>query len=265
MTKEELIKAANGLYQEALEANAYYALLIQYDSNRNKYYEEMAISSAFYGISFMALQRSLFMELAKLFDKSKDVISVGQLLKLADESIALFPQYRLILETERDGKKHTTQIPFEHQLRKTEECFFKNEVESQRNINRILGIENADSIPITIKLKFSDYIELYKKELHSLRPQIDNLTIQRNKIYAHNDGDMKFDFETIYEKYSINYSDIKVLIDFSLDVTRLIIGVLTGVNKAEQYTNIDDWVGTLRLVQIGNKYKDVEIASHMKT
>ena len=171
----------------------------------------------------------------------------------------------MILETERDGKKHTTQIPFEHQLRKTEECFFKNEVESQRNINRILGIENADSIPITIKLKFSDYIELYKKELHSLRPQIDNLTIQRNKIYAHNDGDMKFDFETIYEKYSINYSDIKVLIDFSLDVTRLIIGVLTGVNKAEQYTNIDDWVGTLRLVQIGNKYKDVEIASHMKT
>ena len=63
----------------------------------------------------------------------------------------------------------------------------------------------------------------------------------------------------------IYYSDIKVLIDFSLDVTRLIIGVLTNINKAEQYSNIDDWEGTLRLVQLGNKYKDVEIASYMKT
>ena len=49
------------------------------------------------------------------------------------------------------------------------------------------------------------------------------------------------------------------MIDFALDCTGLILGVLTDVNQATQYANIDDWECTLMLTRLGLKYQEYDI------
>ena len=48
------------------------------------------------------------------------------------------------------------------------------------------------------------------------------------------------------------------MIEFALDAAGLIVGALTGVCKARNYSNIDDWEGTLMLVRLGLKYQDYD-------
>ena len=81
MEKEKLIKLAEDLYQSAFDANAYYAIMMQYREMSKKYNDEMNLSPAFYQVVYGALQKACFMEIAKLYDKTKDVVSVGLLLK----------------------------------------------------------------------------------------------------------------------------------------------------------------------------------------
>ena len=63
----------------------------------------------------------------------------------------------------------------------------------------------------------------------------------------------------MWEKNPVTYPDIQELIEFALDCTRLILGTLTGVNRAEKYGNIDDLKGTLMLTRLGLKYQDYEM------
>lgn len=77
MDKEKLIKLAEDLYQSAFDANAYYAIMMQYREMSKKYNNEMNLSPAFYQVVYGALQKACFMEIAKLYDKTKDVVSVG--------------------------------------------------------------------------------------------------------------------------------------------------------------------------------------------
>ena len=62
----------------------------------------------------------------------------------------------------------------------------------------------------------------------------------------------------------ILYPDIQEMIDFALDCTGLILGVLTDVNRATQYSNIDDWEGTLMLARLGLKYQEYDFQQSEK-
>ena len=70
MDKEKLIKLAEDLYQSAFDANAYYAIMMQYREMSKKYNNEMNLSPAFYQVVYGALQKACFMEIAKLYDKT---------------------------------------------------------------------------------------------------------------------------------------------------------------------------------------------------
>jgi len=89
MDKEKLIKLAEDLYQSAFDANAYYAIMMQYREMSKKYNDEMNFSPAFYQVVYGALQKACFMEIAKLYDKTKDVVSVGLLLKYCRDNLDL--------------------------------------------------------------------------------------------------------------------------------------------------------------------------------
>ena len=191
MEKEKLIKLAEDLYQSAFDANAYYAIMMQYREMSKKYNDEMNLSPAFYQVVYGALQKACFMEIAKLYDKTKDVVSVGLLLKYCRDSLDLFPEYR-------DSKKQ------------------------------------------------------------------ENIRVQRNKIYAHNDEKHILAEENVWDKNPVTYPDIQELIDFALDCTRLILGALTGVSRAVSYGNIDDMEGTLMLAKLGLKYQDYEMEQRHK-
>ena len=59
MDKEKLIKLAEDLYQSAFDANAYYAIMMQYREMSKKYNDEMNLSPAFYQVVYGALQNCM--------------------------------------------------------------------------------------------------------------------------------------------------------------------------------------------------------------
>ncbi len=255
MDKEQLIKLAEELYQEAFDANAYFLIIQQYGKMRKEYLPEMRLSSAFYSVVYEALQRACFIELAKLYDRTKGAYSIGTMLNFCEENLAYFSEYRDTVEIEDDGKKYVFPVPYQHRLKPAEECFFKEEVRVQRDIYKIFDASSADTAPVTVELTFRQFLELYKKRYSSLSKKRENMSEQRNKIYAHNDKRGIFNQEEVLEKNPLFYTDMQELIEFALDTTGLIVGALTGVCKARSYSNIDDWEGTLMLARLGLKYQ----------
>lgn len=94
MDKDTLIRIAEELHQGAFDANAYYLILQQYRKNQLEYAEEMKLSPAFYQTIHGALMKACFMEIAKLYDSSNGVVSIGTLLTKCAENQDLFPTYR---------------------------------------------------------------------------------------------------------------------------------------------------------------------------
>ena len=59
--------------------------------------------------------------------------------------------------------------------------------------------------------------------------------MQRNKLYAHNDKQRILSNENLTDRHPILYPDIQEMIDFALDCTGLILGVLTDVNREKAF------------------------------
>lgn len=85
MDKETLIRIAEELHQGAFDAKAYYLIMQQYRKNQRNYAEEMKVSPAFYHTVYDALMKACFMEIAKLYDTSNGVVSIGTLLVKCEE------------------------------------------------------------------------------------------------------------------------------------------------------------------------------------
>ena len=81
MDKEKLIKLAEDLYQSAFDANAYYAIMMQYREMSKKYNDEMNLSPAFYQVVYGALQKACFMvvlwKLQNCMIKPKTLFQLG--------------------------------------------------------------------------------------------------------------------------------------------------------------------------------------------
>ncbi len=264
MTRDNILKMAEKLYQEAFNANAYYTIMKQYQENYKKYDAEMCLSPAFYHTVYNALQVACFMELAKLYDKSSNVFCIGSLIKESNNNLSLFPEYRLIEECEIDGQKYTFHIPYQHELKKEEERFFEAQAKSQREVLKMFDTQSTDTFPVRVDLKFSEFLGLYYKRFCGLSAKLENIRVQRNKIYAHNDSAQISGVDELIKKKPVYYADLKELIDYALDVTRLIIACLTGVCRAERYYNINDWEATLMLAELGLKYQDYDHKQKMK-
>lgn len=180
-------------------------------------------------------------------------------MKYVQENISLFPEYRDTITIKEDGKEYSFQVPYQHHLKPSEKCFYKDEVNSQREILKLFNTPDFEKVPILVELTFSQFLGLYQKRFSSLSKKRENIQAQRNKIYAHNDERRILTEENICENNPVTYPDIQELINFALDCTRLILGTLTGVSRAVKYGNIDDLEGTLMLAKLGLKYQSYEI------
>ncbi len=264
MDKETLTQHAKELHQEAFDANQYFLLMQQYKKYRQDYPTAMQLSPAFYGVVYEALQKACFMEIAKLYDQSSGVVSIGFLLKACQENNTLFPEYRDHVTVKDNGKEYTFSIPYQHRLKPEEECFFKDQVESQRVIFRALHMSSPETAPVTTELTFQEFLELYRKRFRSLKKKQSNVHVQRNKIYAHNDQKRIEDIDSVLKNNPITYPDIQELIDFALDCSGLILGILTGKVNARQYANINDWDNTLWFAQLGLKYQEYDLKQKLE-
>lgn len=259
MAKEaEIVKIAEELFQEAINANSYFLILEQYDENYRDYVNELLMSPAFYSIAYLAMQNALFLELSKLYDRTKDTINLGYLIKLCEENKCI-PENRT-LKT-KDGK--IQKIPYIHKIREEEKWYFKDYSSGEQELGELLINTNKPDL-FYVKVTASEYIGFLGKQYNALNKITENLKNQRNKIYAHNDGKLGFDLKDFLDQNSLCNLDMQKLIDYAFDVTRFVIGALTGTEKGTSYKNINDWRGTLDYVRIGMKYKDLEVNSQIK-
>lgn len=250
--KGEIISIAKGLWQQTLNANSYYLILKQYNDYFKDYKDEISMSSAFYSLAYQAMQNALFIELSKLYDKTKGAINLRYLLKLCEE-YRCFPEYREF----PDKNGGIVKAPYIHRIKTGEEWYFKEYIEKDNMIMELF--ENSNKDEEIKEMCALEYIDFLVKQYNSIKTITEKLTRQRNKIYAHNDGELKFNIKECLENNPLYFSDIQTLIDYALDVTRFVIGALTGIEKATTYANVDDWKGTLDYVRLGVKYKDIEI------
>ena len=264
MDKDTLIRIAEELHQGAFDANAYYLILQQYRKNQREYAEEMKMSPAFYQTIHGALMKACFMEIAKLYDSSNGVVSIGTLLAKCAKNQDLFPTYRETMTVEHDGTAFSYQIPYQHQLKPEEERFFKDQVESDRKLFAMFDIPDAANAPVRVDLTFPEFLALYQKRFNALSKKRENIRMQRNKLYAHNDEQRILSKENPTDRHPIFYPDVQEMIAFALDCTGLILGVLTDVTRATQYSNIDDWEGTLMLARLGLKYQEYDFQQSEK-
>ena len=247
MNKKEIVHLATNIYEEALTAASYWHIINQYHVNVQKYNDEMNYSPAFYQVIYRALVESLFMNLAKVYDFDNESLTIRTLLSemkmVSAEDFA-----ECVGETYSFcGSK------FQHRLKPEEECFFKKEVAETHSICEALGV---DYIFTEVALSFEDLIVFYTKKLHSINPSIKKLINQRNKIYAHNDRNTNFEFEAIHKASPIKKEDAEALIETALDISCFCIEILTGVSKARDYININDWEASLKMIQIGVQFQD---------
>lgn len=257
LDKKIIINHANELYEQVLTANSYYSIIKQYGEYTNKYLREINHSPAFYSLAYLAFQNALFMELARIYDQSSGVINIKYLIDECKRNYVIFPKY--MCEFEYDGE--IIKIPHIHKIKREEECYYKEYVEEQKQLYKAFGLKDETSkskIPIEIELTIEEYFDLFNKRYRGLKNKIENIRVQRNKIYAHNDKKLCFDFNDIKKKNPIFYDDIGELIEYGFEVTKFVILCLSGESRAEHYINIDDWEYTLQTVKIGMKYREVE-------
>ena len=220
---KELFIMPNGLTEDGTKAVSYTHL----DVYKRQVYD--------------ALMKACFMEIAKLYDSSNGVVSIGTLLAKCEENQDLFPKYRETLTVDHDGTTFSYPVPYQHQLKPQEECFFKNRVEADRKLFAAFDIPDADNVPVRVDLTFPEFLDLYQKRFNGLSKKRDNIRMQRNKLYAHNDEQRIVNSENLPDRYPISYPDVQEMIDFALDCTGLILGILTDVNRAKpvSYTHLN--------------------------
>lgn len=245
MKKEELVHLAEHIYREAFDANCYYSVIQQYEKNQIENYEEMSLSPAFYHVVYNALIISTIMELSKIYDRSHDAINIRTLLTACSENKTLFLQNRGTTEINVDGDKYNEDIPYQHVVKKNEECFFKDEVNWNRTVTDLFGLQEA---PVFVDLTVEGYMDLYQKKYCSIKPKIDRLLTQRNKIYAHNDKMAIGDMQMLIKKNPLKRFEVEELISYALDVSKFVIASFTKNWKPDKPVNMEDWKATLSLL-----------------
>lgn len=254
MEKEELIDLAEHIYREAFDANCYHSVIRQYEKNLSENFEEMSLSPAFYHTIYNALIVSTVMELSKIYDRNSDTVNIRTLFTACNENKNLFPSNRGSVEIEVEGEKYKQDIPYQHIVKQGEECFFKDEINSNRAVGELFGLHES---PVIVDLTVEKYLDLYQKKYCSIKPKMDRLLTQRNKIYAHNDKIALEDIQTLINKNPLKQLEIQELIDYALEVSKFVIACLTGICKPDKPANMEDWFSTIQFAHLGRMYNKI--------
>ncbi len=260
--RQDIIDMAETLDSHARTAYSYYLILKQYTDAQSKYPNAMDMSPAFYQIVHSALRNACFMEVAKLYDASAGALSINNLLKECTANKDLFPKYRHAETTDIDGKQYTFEIPFQRRLTPEEEAVWRKTsteqqqkiADSQRKILSIFSAENEENISVSLDLSFEEFLDLNNILLNSMSKKLENIRIQRNKIYAHNDRNT----EKAEHDHMVFYQDIERLIDFAFDFVELILSIFTDEPLSRTYSNIGDWENTLEFTSLGLEYQHIK-------
>ena len=219
---EKILKYTKNIHMQALTANSYLFLMNYYNENYKSYKDEMNCTPAFWAMTYNSWYDSCFMFLARMFDVSSDVAGIRQLRELVGNNTSL-------LGTEK--------ISFP--MRKHDEKIFGKEVEVQDALFDILDIEDKrrnyyfDATGV-------EMVDIFSKKFSSMSKILDKLRDQRNKIVAHNSGEIEFDENKLKQIKRLSLDDENLLITYALDFTQFITYAIKKEYLPIKYGNIED-------------------------
>lgn len=219
---EKILKYTKNIHMQALTANSYLFLLKYFNENYKSYIDEINSTPAFWAMTYNSWYDSCFMLLARIFDVSSNVVGIRQLREIVGNNASL-------LGTEK--------ISFP--MREIDEKIFGKEVEVQDALFDILGVEGKRR-----KYYFDatgvEMVEIFSKKFTSMSKILDRLRNQRNKIVAHNSGEVEFDENKLKHIKRISLYDEDLLITYALDFTQFIIYAIKNEYLPIKYGNIED-------------------------
>lgn len=236
--KKKIMKMIDFLWRSTFDANGYFQVIKQFEDNRIKYSDEMEVSSAFYLYTYNALVIATFSEVSRLFDKGGNT-NLEILMKYCEKHTLLIQQ--IWDENNFDEEKNLY-----HTFKDDEKEFFIKELGAK--------LFPTESIKLSLETKF----KLFRWKYNKLNQVVENLKSQRDKIYSHNDAKSIESMDKYIKRYPISIENMELLIVFSLEYLQFLIAIITNTNKPSHAINIDDWEGTLMLVQLGDKYSEYD-------
>lgn len=259
--QREILRIAEGIYQQAFRANNYFQVMKQYRENIKEYRDEMRLSPVFYNLTYDALMRTTTMELTKIYEENGKIIGLRYLKNLFKRGTAQFPTNNQAEFQLPDGTVKIIQAPHIRWFRAEEIELLRRypqKLVSQKVIERVSSGERMTGElfnGLSIEMTINDYVELFEIKLDALKSQIDNLHKQRIKIYAHNDCEVCFDIEKIEKEFPITIEEIYAIIEVALEISKFAIAMLQKVVKPDTYVNVNDMKSTLEYVRLGRKYQ----------
>lgn len=227
-TKDELIQYAEFCHERAMQANQFWLTIQQFRTlyHSASYQKEIEVSPYFYTVALKALNNSLILELAKLYDENTKSIRLKALLGMIKENIARFPK-------ERDISVHS-----------------------------IINSENeelhTDALNETFYCKIplcpEDELNKLGKRLKEAKHISERLRQLRIYIYAHSDIHILDNYEQILKENSLGGNEIETLITLAFDISDFALVRLTGNYIKREYINDDDLEKTLKFVRYGKEY-----------
>lgn len=230
MKKEDLIEVASFCHDRARLINQDLYIVRQILKLAAKYKEEIKVSPAFYTMILDSLERSIVIELAKLFDRDDSSLQVNKVLETIRDNIEWFPKTRRV-ETSNVIESNNGKIEI-----RSEKMFFDVPLEPEKRLNDLI----------------------FRKE--ELSNTIEKLRKLRNKVYAHNDKRVLLDGQEKWMKENgFSLDDVENLLGLAFDICDFVLVRLTGEGRHRKAINIDDFEKTLKYVQMGREHWNKEI------
>lgn len=248
-TNKEICDKARYLYNEAIRANTMYHVLLCIEDAFVNNSSAMEYGSCFYSTVVDSLQESIFMIVARMYDNSKDVVTIRQLLLLCinNGNYGILPEYC-------GCSKNGTKIKFHHILRSDEKWQCKYECDLAKSIGEILDCSDDR---VCVDFTSSEFLDFFVKQLRSLSKISENVRNYRNKIYAHNVIYQSEFLSQFFDNNKLLLQNVCRLIEYALDVSRFVLGSLTYVMKPDCYVNEKDFENILAMVNLGIKYSKI--------
>lgn len=240
----ELLDHCSYLYQEAFNANTELAIVREVSEATTDYDRDVLCAGCFFSFVQLTLTESCFMNCARLFD-GNSTISIGSLLEEASSHLAEIESSAVSIYDGRPDFVESKSIA--HPLAQDEERFYPKEVETQRSFEDIFDAPHKE---VRVHITAQDLINLWNKRLNGLKKLTDVLRKHRNKIFAHSDIEA-LNYDEFVKRLPLTYGEIQKLIDFALDLTIELMGIISNVQKPRLPVNYNDIQGLLNYVNAG--------------
>lgn len=229
MEKQELIDLVESFRYRVKIVACYRRLYGEYCENYKTLSDGINMTPAFWFITSRAYVHAMMIDLSKLYDNDSNVYGVKHLLELCGKNQSLFEEKEL-----PNGERYAT---------------------AEEVAEFWAAFAGEETAPCTDNRHFLDILtEKYNQKSQ----QINNLRLQRNKLWAHNDSKNFLAPSAFEEENLLTWADIDDLIDLIIEISNTLLNHLGKEVSGMYPANIDDIqivMNTMQKQARGKKYE----------